>query len=558
MNNRSRTVVYLITVVMTVCFLRCTPDPVSGGGTIETTNGVVGSVRYADETPAPNSIVRLFRENYNPVVDGAPDTRFTDTADTDGIYRFSDIAPGTYTVIARNQETATGFLERDVEVFDDSVTTVGDGLLEGNGFITVDFSSGGMADGDYVYIPGTDLSAPVNGDGSVVFGAIPPGTFSTLLLSSDRGGIRNLLRETITVVSGDTTVIELPLWNHCRKLVLNTTSAGAGISGDVNGFPVLVRLSAASFDFSQADGSGRDIRFTSPDGKVLSHETEQWDSTGERAALWVRVDTVYGNDSTQFIMMYWDNPAAVDGSHGDQVFDTTMGFQGVWHLSGYATDSAVDATGNGYNGISPDTCHPAAMKGIAGDCRGFDGVGDYITMPNTADSRLDFPEEGQYTVSAWIKLDTLDGEPHLIVAKGFTQYFMRFTYFPSDSASWEFAEFSEAGRWQACTTPAASGQWAQLVGVREGSRQLLYCNGVLVDSVPNIYPNSDFSRDVSNDLSIGKFLIAVEVQGVVENSYCFFKGSIDEVRIASSARSSGWVRLCYMNQRPDDRLVIFK
>ena len=179
-------------------------------------------------------------------------------------------------------------------------------------------------------------------------------------------------------------------------------------------------------------------------------------------------------------------------------------------------------------------------------------------MPNTADSRLNFPEGGYYTLCAWVSLDTFDNEPHLIVAKGFTQYHLRFTYFPSNSPVWEFVEFSESSRWKACTTSATSRQWTLLTGVREGSRQLLYCNGVLVDSTPNSYPNNNFSRDMSNDLSIGKFLPAVDMQGVVDSSDGFFKGSIDEVRILNAAQSPDWVRLCYMNQRAEDRLVVFK
>ena len=63
---------------------------------------------------------------------------------------------------------------------------------------------------------------------------------------------------------------------------------------------------------------------------------------------------------------------------------------------------------------------------------------------------------------------------------------------------------------------------------------------------------------MSNDLSIGKFLPAVDMQGVVDSSDGFFKGSIDEVRILNAAQSPDWVRLCYMNQRAEDRLVVFK
>jgi hypothetical protein len=37
-----------------------------------------------------------------------------------------------------------------------------------------------------------------------------------------------------------------------------------------------------------------------------------------------------------------------------------------------------------------------------------------------------------------------------------------------------------------------------------------------------------------------------------------FCGCIDEVRVCRTIRSADWIKLSYMNQRPDDRLVVFK
>ena len=37
-----------------------------------------------------------------------------------------------------------------------------------------------------------------------------------------------------------------------------------------------------------------------------------------------------------------------------------------------------------------------------------------------------------------------------------------------------------------------------------------------------------------------------------------FTGKIDEVRVDKTVRSADWIRMCYMNQRTDDKLVVFK
>jgi hypothetical protein len=65
-------------------------------------------------------------------------------------------------------------------------------------------------------------------------------------------------------------------------------------------------------------------------------------------------------------------------------------------------------------------------------------------MPNTANSKLDFSQDGYYTVSAWVYLDTLDGVSHCIVSKGYEQYYLRSTYISTNVLNikpmWEFVE----------------------------------------------------------------------------------------------------------------------
>jgi hypothetical protein len=350
-------------------------------------------------------------------------------------------------------------------------------------------------------------------------------------------------------------VVFNPAWKYSRRLILNTTATGAGVPGNVINFPVLVRLTANTFNFAQARTSGEDICFATDGGLPLACEIEQWDSVGQRAAVWVKIDTVYGNDSDQSITMYWGNPAALPRPDRGRVFDTADGFQGVWHMGDAAEDSVRDATVNGFSGVSPDTSRPSTGEGVIGNCRVFNGVADFITMPNTAGSKLSFPQEGNYSVCAWVSLDTFDNAPHCIVSKGYEQYFLRLTYFPSNVPMWEFVEFNEAANWQSSRSPATNRQWIMLAGVRQGSGQLLYCNGILVDSTRDSWPQG-LSRNTSNNLSIGSFLKEVTVPA--NNGYCFFKGSIDEVRILNTAQGADWVRLSYMNQRPDDKLIIFR
>jgi hypothetical protein len=347
-----------------------------------------------------------------------------------------------------------------------------------------------------------------------------------------------------------------PSWQYARRLFLNTTASGANVSGDVYDFPVLVRLTAGNFTFAQAKADGRDLWFTKADGTPLPYEIERYDAGLHRAEIWVKADTVYGNDSSHFITMYWGNPAAASESNEGAVFDTGVGFQGIWHL-GETDTLAHDATGNRYNGTGHFT---SSVAGMIGNAQQFNGVSSFLQMKGTAQSRLNFPMNGRYTVSAWIYHDTLaDSVTYLIAGKGELQYFMK-TFGLAQSTSqhdhhWEFTEYHGNDTWQAATmTPAVAKTWTHLVGIRDGSNQYLYVNGVLVMAGYRTFGTGQtiIPRDTSDDFSIGAFLRPVIAW---DQGYAYFNGAIDEVEVSSIPRSADWIKLSYMNQKEEDALV---
>jgi hypothetical protein len=324
-------------------------------------------------------------------------------------------------------------------------------------------------------------------------------------------------------------------------------------------FPVLIRLNSTNFSFEHTKTDGSDLVFKSGNGAVLPYEIEKWDLNGKRAEIWVKADTVFGNDSLQSIEMSWGDTGKTATQKGKPVFDTAAGYQGVWHLGDNGTATFKDVTVNGYNGSSNSNESPSIKAGMIGSGCFFNGTTQYITMPNTSNSKLNFPENGYYTVSAWVLLDTLDGKSHCIVSKGFEQYYLRSTYIsttlPYTTPLWEFVEFGDVDKWKTSTTSLSAKQWTLLVGVHQGTRQQLYCNGVLVDSTTDKWVNV-VSRNTKNDLMIGRFAESVVLPTI--EGYCYFKGCIDEVRICNIAQSPDWVKLCYMNQGADDKLVRFR
>lgn len=538
-------------------FLACTNTPYTadGGGTRGGNPVVMGAIVDPDGSMARNARVLLIAQDYNPLIDSVK--QYITYATTDSVGAFSIEAPDTgwYNLEATGTDDGTRLIRFKIKTELDSVTVLPTDTLHKTGSVKVVLPTDSELIDAYVYVPGTTIVNRITGSSDTIsIDSVPAGVLPVLCLGKKNSTKEIVISHDIPVVSSDTTVIQNWEWSFSKQIILNTSSSGAGTKENVYNFPVLIRLTSKNFDFSQTQNSGKDIKFTSSNDVPLAHEIEKWDSVNKTAAIWVKVDTVYGNNSVQSITMYWGNPDAEEVSNSASVFDTAYGYQAVWHFSDKAGSTINDATVNNYTGISPDTAKPLVAQGVAGECRVFNGINNYFQINNTANSKLNFPENGNFTISVWVFVDSFDTLPHVIVAKGYEQFFMRYTGISSKSPLWEFAQLGQNGTWQACSTSAKQEQWTLVTAVRQGSKQSLYCNGALVDSTADVFASASFVRNTSSDVSIGRYLKAVNDK----DGYCFFKGYIDEVRMISMAQSADWVLLSYMNQRSDDRLVVFK
>jgi hypothetical protein len=526
-----------------VCLLFAYCSSLIGGAGDETTNGMVmGSIINQTGAYASDVQVELYPVNYDPVKQDA--VVRVDTTDDSGRYVFVRNNPGYYNVQAVHLYDRTRALVSGLPVAGQKVVVPVATLLKPGSIKVMLPASVDNANG-YVYIPGTSVFADLTGaSGFVMVDSVPAGTVPGIYYSTRGGAGYAVLRYDVLVPSGGTVVVANPLWKYSRRLYLNTTTTGAAVTGNVAGFPVLVRLTDSNFIFNQVQKDGADLRFTKPDNTFLPYEIERYDSAGRRAEIWVRVDTVYASDSAQSIVMYWGNPDAADSSNGAAVFDTSEGFQGVWHLSEAGNTTAFDATGNHYDGTPYNMSGASAVSGMIGTAQRFNGNSSYVTMLNSAAGKLNFPENGDYTVSAWINANALDGRYHGIVYKSNFQYGLQIR--PENT--WEFNSFVNGSGWEGSNSPASAGSWHFLAGVRHGTRQFLYVDGVCVDSIKAVaYSDSLRKSDVS--LEIGQ----CPDGGLEPDRY--FAGLIDEVRILSVASGAGWIKLCYMNQKGQNALV---
>lgn len=512
------------------------------GGTSTSENGrLIGRVVDQRGAPAGGVRVLLLPAAYDPVKDGA--AAIADTTDSLGNYAFQETGEGDCSLMALAADRRTSGMVRGIQGRHriDTVTT---DTLRPPGFAKVALPAGVNLAAGYVYIPGTFAFAFLeNSAGFVVLDSIPAGETVNVAYSTTAASSVIVLRYGVAIKSLDTAAVLNPGWSYSRKVTLNTSASGANITGDVVGFPVLVRLTADNFDFTQAKSEGADLRFTKSDNTFLAHEIERWDPVTGLAEAWVKVDTIHGNDSAQSLVMYWGNAGAVNTSSGAAVFDTAAGFAGVWHLGRPVGSSVPDATANGNNGTALAT---TTVGGADGTAQMFDGKSSLVRVSGPAGDKLNFPENGTFTVSAWVKASALDGLFHGIVYKSNFQYGLQI----KPENQWEFLNYTDQSRWEMSRSPAAAGSWHALVGERSGAKQYLYVDGACVDSSITVAA-SNLVRAYDQPLEIG------HCPDGGDDPDRYFNGVIDEVRVEKTTRNADWIKLCYMNQKEQDALVMW-
>ena len=343
-------------------------------------------------------------------------------------------------------------------------------------------------------------------------------------------------------------------WKHAGSLYIVTTPDGANLpaSASEKDFPLLVRLNKDFFDFSQAKPQGEDIRF-SANGKPLAYQIERWDVSAGNAAVWVRIPTIKGNDQ-QAIKMHWGNDKASSESNGEQVFQTSKGFAGVWHLG----DNLEDATSNNLDGFNRPDKPTTNTSGIIGDAQEF-GINKFLVVrPPGArrDRRVTCMPSGNAdrTMSAWVNPKNFESHNWAQASIGGWGEPER-----GQKPNMGLSYFTMTGRGQPrfhlygfdprCASTLPRNQWRHIALSVSEDMVRFYVDGVLNRTIDN-------SSKAVSKLGILNTPTSTPVDlGDHGNGRGPFNGAMDEVRFESVARSTNWLKLCVENQRPLHSLV---
>lgn len=345
----------------------------------------------------------------------------------------------------------------------------------------------------------------------------------------------------------------VPSWGtyaYKRTVTIDHTKCG---SADSTNFPFEFIITDNTFKLVGSGGrinnsNGYDIAFYSDSGLTLAlfWEIERYDSSAGQFIAWVKIPTLSHTVDTVIYVAYSDPAISTFQSTATSVWDTN--FKLVQHLKDGTTLSVSDSTTNA-NSITNHSATAAAgeIDGAAvfnGSSQYIDGgTGSSIAALNLSAATYEFwinvssyssnfailAKNDGNTVNAgwWI---TFIATPALYTA-GF--------FFTSEAAGADMNSSSSA-------TPSTNA-WHHVAVVGDGSQtytnQIIYVDGISA-SITGANGAGIQGSDTSQNLLIG------QPNPTIYNStspYGYFPGTLDEIRLSNSARSSSWILAEYNN-----------
>ncbi|MBF0432292.1 MAG: DUF2341 domain-containing protein [Fibrobacteria bacterium] len=537
-------------LVLTGCGLGSdTAGTGSGGTAIE----VAGTVKTQSGDKAGNVVVTLYAKGYNPSLGTtSPDNSIVAVTDSDGEFVFQGLTDGSYNLVVVDGQDGSRLLLQNIEIVEGTTDDINDEelILKTPGVIRCLLLDKGAAASDVVYIPGTgvytELKTTDVDNGSFVIPNVPVGQFSTIMYSGNSNTTSlNIATLPVTVMSGDTTVLSFyPAYKYAAAVTINTKATGAGLETNVLNFPLLVRLTSENFSFSQARQQGEELRFAKPSGQLLSHEIERWDTEGERAAVWVRLDSVYADTNRSYMIMYWGNAASNAGWESRDVFQYDEGFAGVWHL-GEAKDTVTE-------GFADATTAPdrGTERGIIYDVRAviglgqvFDGSESYIDVQTS--QKLD--QAPGMTISFWCRsdLDSFDVNRGLFGRGNAGSMKTPYIYGLAGTNKIRMDFQSDKDTVMLESTAIKKDTWFYIAFSWDGQTITSYINGVAGSATTTSQGSTLKTSDGSNYFAF--------VEGMTP-----WDGMMDEIRSEKVGRSASWIKLCFETQKQNSSVVEIK
>jgi len=333
-------------------------------------------------------------------------------------------------------------------------------------------------------------------------------------------------------------------WTYCRPLTINHSS----IPEDLTDFPVFVHFLDANLSGkTQIDGG--DFLFMNGPGVAsrLDHELETYDHSAGDLSAFVRIPLISSTMDTT-VYLYYGNPNCLDREHPQGVWNSH--FKGVWHLNNDPSDGVIDSTSYANNGTSPTMSTANIINGPVGKCYTFDGINDYVTVPDSAVLR---PTE--VTLLAWMKVPTAT-QYRWLLGKACTDIWGNkdaisygLNYHTDVMDLGATAEKDDNGE-SFVGGPAALSTWYYSGMVFHAATQIIdyYQDGVLQLSMSH---GQQLRYEGPWD-----FLMGAGHTGTGSGVNFWANCQIDEVWVADTALPASWISILYTNQNDPAAFVM--
>lgn len=350
----------------------------------------------------------------------------------------------------------------------------------------------------------------------------------------------------------------------------------AKIDSPLTDFPVLIHLGITSgtnsFDTSivftalGSDDNRKKISITNAGGTELYTEIEKWNTASKEAWLWVKVPAISASQDTYLYFNYDanrnDNTAMVGDIGSDSAKQVwTNGFVSVHHFeeNGNATagefKDSTNRTHDGQGGEGIASSVPTKDVGKIGDGQNFDGVDDFISIPDTDDFSI--TTTCQFTWSTWLNLSAQNFNPTgsyiRWIGKGYSSgnWEWHSVIYDEDTGNqhrlryYNYGPSGGLGAGDYSTSSFTIDQWRYITGVStctdaSHGNEWLYVDGIHT-GIPQTWETYGFTyANGTAPFRIGN------ARGIDGNDW--FNGKLDEIRISNTSRPESWIKASYYTE----------
>lgn len=505
-------------------------ERVAGNGS-ETTTGIAARVVDSAGRPVAGIAVQARPSGWTFDPSDTFDPARTDVTDESGTVRFEGLPAGAWTLSAHDgirRGAVVAVCDLIAEGLLHGIVLAAPARIEGR----IDTAGGVPA---VVAVAGLASVARPDSAGRFVFDSLPAGRLVLSFASVDgrRGSAAVAASAGAVADAGLLVAWSLGSDGFRTDSVIIGMDLGGGRPDTLVGYPVLVRLTDTSLDFSKTSGS--DLLFVRGT-RALAHQVERWDPVARVADVWVRIDTILPSDRNPSITLRYGGPGHPDWSDGAGVFDHTSGWRAVWHLD--AVDPGADAAG--LHRLADWRTLDAA--GAVGRGR-FCDTG-WLSGADAPDLRLH-----GLTVSAWARRAGPQIATGKLASKGNRDDWRNTWSLQFFDRTWRPGFLSVVDSSVSDTLrapdPLPDGIWSLVAATRDSAtgKVRLYVDGVAVDSATR--PGALDYRSIA-PVNLPLFLGAN------------FIGVLDEIRVSAVARSPSWIALDHLLQRPGSRAIHYR